>query len=156
MILLEINSKKNGKHTIFIDGEDFDKIKNYTWCVHKEGEIYYAITSIKSNNANSKRRSIVRMHRLLIDPKKGFHIDHIDHNGLNNCKDNLRICTCSQNSMNSRKRKNRTSIFKGVSLCKNGKYKAQIMINYKQKNLGFYDNETVCGYLEHLDTAAED
>ena len=69
-------------------------------------------------------------------------IDHIDHNGLNNQKDNLRFCTNSENQMNRRKRENTSSAYKGVYFNKrNKKWRTQIMINGKSIHLGLFNTE---------------
>ena len=68
------------------------------------------------------------MHRQIlgvIDPK--MHVDHIDHDGLNNQRSNIRVATCRQNSWNQGGRKNTTSQFIGVSWCsRTGTWVAQL------------------------------
>ena len=64
---------------------------------------------------------------------KKHQIDHIDHNRLNNSMDNLRIVTNSHNNMNR-------SNVKGYSWHR-GKWRAEIRVNYKKKNLGCFDTE---------------
>jgi len=68
--------------------------------------------------------------------------DHRDGNGLNNQRENLRICTRQQNSQNGLAHKDSSSQFKGVSL-KKGRHKwvACIMQNGKLAHLGYFDNE---------------
>jgi hypothetical protein len=71
----------------------------------------------------------------------GMHVDHINHNTLDNRKENLRICTNSENQMNKGKYKNNKSGYKGVCLKKStGKWSASIKINKKQKYLGCFDD----------------
>ena len=82
------------------------------------------------------------MHRLLMNEPAGFDIDHIDHNKLNNQKNNLRIVTRSQNMMNRLKGKNCSSIYKGV--CWKGeinKWSVQIMIDNKYIHIGVFKIE---------------
>ncbi len=82
------------------------------------------------------------MHRLLIKIPNGFQIDHIDGNGLNNQKLNLRIATASQNQINRGKQKNNTSGFKGVFGRKDkNKWRAQIKFHGKTKHLGYADDK---------------
>jgi len=70
-------------------------------------------------------------------PEKSFDIDHIDMVRSNNSWNNLRLATRSQNKNNSPKHRDNTSGYKGVYFEKSsGKWKAQIMVNYKNKNLG--------------------
>ncbi len=75
----------------------------------------------------------------------GLVVDHINHNGLDNRKENLRICTVAENCRNSRpsKRKNKLSKYKGVSFDKKRKvYRVLIWHNKKQYFLGTFKNET--------------
>ena len=121
-----------------IDDASYDIVKDHKWYIyikhHKNGTILnnYAMT------VNSKRGTIF-MHRLITSVTKGFEVDHIDGNGLNNSCSNLRICNRSQNAMNNRKQLNTTSIFKGVYWDKRyNKWIASIGINRKIKHLGTF------------------
>ena len=68
-------------------------------------------------------------------------VDHIDHDGLNNCKSNLRIATLSENRRNSRKAKDTSSKYKGVSWHKNNKkWEVKIGFNYKKIHIGYFNN----------------
>jgi hypothetical protein len=74
-------------------------------------------------------------------PDKGFVIDHLDGNGLNNQRNNLRICTVSQNSMNRNKTVKNKSGFKGVIWWeRNNTWKAEIRHNKNKIYLGYYKN----------------
>ena len=74
-------------------------------------------------------------------PEKGYVIDHIDGNSLNNQKNNLRICTQSQNCSNQKIGKSNTSGYKGVSYNKGqGKYNSRIRFNKKLIHLGYFVN----------------
>ena len=68
--------------------------------------------------------------------------DHIDNNGLNNTRSNLRVCTITENHQNMRKGINCSSQFKGVSWDKRDKaWTAQIQIDKKQHYLGSFESE---------------
>lgn len=70
---------------------------------------------------------------------KGFQIDHIDGNGLNNTIENLRLVTASENRKNSRKRRGNKSGFTGVIWYKaTQKWMAYINDNCKRIHLGFF------------------
>jgi hypothetical protein len=72
----------------------------------------------------------------------GKYIDHLDGNGLNNQRSNLRFATKSENGMNRQKQENTTSIYKGVSWHKhNRKWVAYITINGKRSHLGYFISE---------------
>lgn len=111
-----------------VDDEDYEWLKLRKWCAYKSRNIFYA----SSNN--------VSMHSLLIDCPKGKHIDHVDHDGLNNQRNNLRIVTHRQNQQNQNTKK--SSQYPGVYWSnKMSRWAAQIKINKKQIALGTYHNE---------------
>lgn len=116
-----------------IDLDDVDKVKNIKW--HRselQRSTYYCL----SNDPKWKR-----IHRLIMGvTNKNIVVDHINHNGLDNRKSNLRICTNSQNICNCLTSKNNKSGYKGVYWSKERKkWCAQITINNKTKGLGRYD-----------------
>ena len=139
---LEIHSKKHGIKTIFIDDEDYEKINKYTWHVNiNHSGILYAEASVY----NKTGIKIIRMHRLIMNAQKGQIIDHKNRNGLDNRKENLRICKHAENMRNSKISKNNSTGFKGVTIftCKNKDkiYKyiiAQIRVNNKKKYIGSF------------------
>jgi len=118
------------KKTPFIlDDEDFDKISKFKWSllVGRDGQKY--------------ARFNMFMHREILSAPFGMVVDHIDRDGLNNTKNNLRICSKGQNSYNS-KGSFKTSRFKGVSR-KNGHKRWGAAICHRGKNyeLGFFNTE---------------
>ena len=119
-----------------VDAEDYEKLKDYKWCaVMREGEPCYAQTL-------SLEGLHLSMHRLVMNAPKGLMVDHIDHDGLNNRKSNLRICTCAQNQYNRRGNKDSTSRHKGVCWDKiYDKFIARIGHKSKRYYLGRFDNE---------------
>jgi len=94
-----------------VDDEDYEKLSKYKWYAHMSHGHYYAIRNIYTQN---RKRSAVKMHRQIMGNIPNVQYDHTDGNGLNNCKNNLRRCTHGQNVMNSRKRANVSSAYKGV------------------------------------------
>ena len=83
------------------------------------------------------------MHRAVMGAlSPSLHIDHKDHNGLNNQKSNLRECTRSQNITNALKRKKCSSKYKGVCYFKaNKKWGAYATLNGKHTFLGLFKEE---------------
>lgn len=79
------------------------------------------------------------LHRLIMNTPKGYVTDHINGDKLDNRRENLRICTQHQNSMNTRISKNNKSGVKGVSTTPSGKYRARIMLNGVEIGLGRYE-----------------
>lgn len=78
------------------------------------------------------------MHNVIMNPQKGLEIDHIDNNGLNNQRINLRICTHSQNLMNQNKQRGRK--YKGVSKFREG-YRSYLKYEGRFISLGVYKTE---------------
>jgi hypothetical protein len=74
-----------------------------------------------------------------MNAKEGQHVDHINGNKLDNRKSNLRIVTNQENCFNSSRK---TGKYKGVSYVKSrGKWLAQIMKDYKNYFIGYYDTD---------------
>lgn len=140
-----INSPKHGKHIALIDDGDYQMVVAYKWYLRKTKGTFYA--QCWSKMVAGKRHGI-HMHRIILgvtDPK--VFVDHKDHNGLNNLRSNIRICTQSQNAKNRTSEKNVTSVYLGVSLNidkrnkKEYKYWAvHFKINGKLKHVGQFPN----------------
>ena len=125
-----------------VDDQDFDLISQYKWYAHKERKNpnkYYP----KSTQLNNGVREHLTIYSLIMNPPKGYIVDHINGNPLDNRRDNLRICTPKENNRNMPKSKDpASSIYKGVSLVKNtGRWYASIKCDGKSYNLGCYDTE---------------
>ena len=80
-----------------VDDDNYDYLMQWKWCAIKQHKTFYAARTIKKNG----KWTTLRMHRILIDIPIGKEIDHIDHNGLNNQKSNLRAVTRQQNKLNA-------------------------------------------------------
>jgi hypothetical protein len=116
-------------HIAYFDKDDYEKIKGYGWSYGGENRYVSA--------RDYATKKYVRMHRLVMgSPPKGYDIDHINHNKLDNRKSNLRVCTRSQNMRNMGKRKNSTG-FRGVYK-KRKKFTASIQVNGKSVGLGTF------------------
>ena len=82
------------------------------------------------------------MHRLILGAKEGQCVDHINGDPLDNRKENIRICTLSQNSQNRRQRKDNTSGLKGVSWAKREKkWVSYIRSGGKHLWLGYFNDK---------------
>lgn len=136
----EINSPKYGIKTVWIDLEDYDKIKNYKWYVKKDH--YSGCFYVSSHDLTTKNKKTIKIHRIIMNAKKNQIVDHINHNTLDNRKSNLRICTHQENMRNTKKHKKTSSKFKGVSFHSRDKiYSVYITIDKKMKYLGSFKNE---------------
>lgn len=133
-----------------IDDDDMDLVQGFTWKADKGLYTFYANTPIPHPvrtellPSGRKPRTVQSMHRLLMGLSFGDKrcVDHIDGNGLNNQRANLRIATTSQNAMNKRSQSGSTSSFKGVSFNRqNRKWQAIITVNGTTRRLGNFDTE---------------
>lgn len=141
------------KSTI-VDDQDFNWLNKYKWCICKVQNTCYVIrfitiqSQIKNKNIKRKQKRI-SMHRLILEKKlkrqlKSWEeVDHINRDGLDNRRSNLRSCDRSKNRSNSAKQnKKTTSKYKGVCWDKKSKkWRSQIGINKKRIYLGFFENE---------------
>jgi len=120
-----------------VDLEDLPKLSPIRWYAssNRHSHIVYAHTH------DSKGENDTYMHHFILGVK-GVIVDHINGNGLDNRKSNLRICTHKQNCRSSRKRKIKTSKYKGVHRLKTSKkWCVQIGLNYKKIHIGYYNTE---------------
>ena len=118
-----------------VDDEEFESLNQYKWHAQKNRNIFYAVR----NKGVAGKRAIQYMH-VVIMGRKG--VDHIDRNGLNNQRNNLRFCTQSENCMNRSKGENCTSIYKGVCFHKqHKKWITKIHINGQDIHLGLFNTE---------------
>ena len=130
-----------------IDACDVPIANQYKWFSKVRSQAVYAVSAVYTEAG----RKPVYLHRLISNPKPGQGVDHIDHNGLNNRRQNLRNCTHNQNMWNCRNRKNNTSGFKGVSWFKpSKKWMARIAKNGKDIHLGIFETkeEAYAAYCE--------
>lgn len=119
-----------GKFAI-VDAADFRMLSQWSWSAKWDGSNWYA----ESYSAPKGNRSIARMHQLLA----GVGADHIDGNGLNNTRANLRSASSSQNAFNRRIPSTNSSGFKGVSWHKRiRKWQAKIGCQGKVTYLGYF------------------
>jgi hypothetical protein len=84
----------------------------------------------------------VYMHRLILGACAGEIVDHRDGNGRNNSRENLRLCTGTQNNGNRRRQKTALAQFKGVTFDKQtGRWKSQLTIHGRNHHLGRFNSQ---------------
>lgn len=116
-----------------VDDSDYEKLNKFKWFAHFNHK-WYVIRNI--NKSNSKQTQ-VKMHRVLMNAPLGVEIDHINGDGLDNRRKNLRLCSRSQNAKNRKKNINSTSGVKGVHFSKShNKWIARIQVDGKRLSLG--------------------
>lgn len=139
-----------------VDDEDFEYLNQWKWCAHLVyGSLYYAVRRLHGVEVGlGNNRIMVRMHRVIMNPPPGLVIDHINHNGLDNRRVNLRICTRRENHQNM-VHKNRTGF---VGVYKNyNKYYSLIRIKGKRYNLGSFNTpeEAHAAYLQRVNDVVQ-
>lgn len=121
-----------------VDAEDYNRIVNHKWCANKIGRTHYAKRAYQIDG----KQKTEYMHRVIMGNPPGMEIDHINGNGLDNRKENLRVCTHKQNLSNLKPREHASSKHPGVSMNRlTGKYEAYVNMGGKKKHLGLFQNE---------------
>lgn len=123
-------------HVALIDEADFPTIEPFRWHALVRRGVVYA-------GACPGKKDRLLMHRLIMGATKGTVVDHISHDGLDNRRSNLRVCSQSQNQANQLVQANtrKTSRFKGVSLNKGGRWSATIQVRGQRLRLGTFGSE---------------
>lgn len=122
-----------------IDATDVPLVDGYNWRAYVRKWAVYAVR--EEPTGDSKYRN-VRMHRQIMGSPDGMEVDHKDHDGLNNRRENLRVCTVNQNRRNQRLSSRSSTGLKGVTWNKlKGRYQAGIKVNGKRKHLGLFDQK---------------
>ncbi len=105
-IKLSQQGKYKGMFVALVDDEDYEYLNQWRWSV---------MVGKRANYAHGyKDNKIVYMHRAILEDSENMDIDHIDHDGLNNQRHNLRLCSHSDNMKNSKPYG--TSIYLGVHM----------------------------------------
>ena len=100
-----------------VDDEDYEHLNQWKWYAHSSGNTFYAIRNI---TVGKGKQATLYMHRVIMNTPDGMETDHINGDGLDNRKSNLRVCTVSQNCANRRARG--TSKYLGVSWHSGNRY----------------------------------
>lgn len=112
-----------------VSDEDYERVMQHSWCMHPCG---YAKARIN--------KKYVLMHRWIMGAKDGEAMDHVNGDKLDNQRENLRFCTCSQNFANRGLNANNTSGYKGVAWKEDKKkFRARIVVNYQDIHLGYFN-----------------
>lgn len=135
-----LNSKKYGNKICFVDDDDFELLSLQTWQLSHTTNTFYARTTQKNNQ---KSRA---MHKIIMEKHFNTHndtiIDHMDQNGLNNQKKNLRVADKSKNGANSKLNKANKSGYRGVTFQKDiNKWRVRIWKNNKPISGGCFKNK---------------
>ena len=138
----------NSEKTALVDDADYDALRVYKWRLTRSYNQCYAVRSAYVRELIDGKKREIKMSNQIMNPPDGFEVDHIDRNGLNNQRQNLRICTHQQNIWNRQSQKNSKSKYKGVSWHKGNKmWQATITAGGKQIPLGYSRDETEAAQL---------
>ena len=133
-------------HVAIVNSCDID-LRSFNWRVlchgSKDNPLFYAVTHDPFCHGRHVYMHRFIMERVLdVELMRCEFVDHIDHNGLNNVRSNLRIVSHSENMFNQRKQKGKTSRYKGVFWDKvNSKWVSQIKRDGVLMCLGSFDDE---------------
>lgn len=119
---------------------DIDKVTQWNWWLFTRTAHHgvYAVAKVKQEDGSYRS---VLLHRHLMKPPAGMQVDHIDGDGLNCRRSNMRLVTPAENSQNQRRRREGySSQYKGVCRHKTG-WRASIKCNGIASYLGSYRNE---------------
>jgi hypothetical protein len=120
-----------------VDDSDYEWLNQWKW--HYQGDKMRNTGYAARREGTRLHKKQIYMHRLIAGTPDGMEVDHVDGNGINNLRDNLRNCTRSQNSANQSSYKNNVCGYKGVRWHKqNRKWESQITVNHKKIYLGCF------------------
>ena len=132
---------------------DFDLVKGYKWNLSSKIKSGCNYAQAWDSHKTSERRQI-RMHSLIMQTPVGMYVDHINGDGLDNRRSNLRVVTHQQNTFNQSQHGG-TSGFKGVCFdSETGLWRAYIQANKKRLSLGRHGTEIEAA--KAYDTAAKE
>jgi hypothetical protein len=131
-----------------VDDEDFERVNQFKW---------HAFWTPHTRSFCAKRmvaRKNVYMARVIMNAEPEQKVDHCNHNTLDNRRENLRVCTNGQNTMNGRKRSTNTSGFVGVHWNKRRqKWRAEICCDRVSIILGYYTDKLVAAHVRKMEAA---
>lgn len=141
---IDISTKTYPNTFALVDDKDYEELNKHKWCPREDkrkDEDKHNFYAIRALYPTKTKRVELRMHRVILNAPKGTQVDHIDGNGLNNQRHNMRLCTNQQNNYN-RLCGGGTSKFKGVSWqASSCKWLAFIKHNQKSCYLGGFLTE---------------
>lgn len=137
---------------VLVDDEDFDRVNQYKWFLmklyHCDNDKLYARRY--EGKTSEKTYKAILMHRFIMDEfDRKVKIDHINHNGLDNRKENLRKCTHAENIQNSRRNRFENK-YNGVYVKPNGTYSIVLKINKKTKWFHDFKNERAAAQVRNV------
>jgi len=118
-----------------VDDEDYSWLSSKPWYARINKKTSYAQRHLPSH------KGVIEMHRMIMNPPQNLEVDHIDGNGLNNQRSNLRIVTHRQNSRNLHivKKNKLLGAYHVPQLSKERPWVSKIKFNHNEtRNLGYF------------------
>lgn len=122
-----------------VDDGDFESLNKKKWFAMNRGRLWYAVRTEKDENGKTVQRL---MHRTILSAPTGMDVDHINGDGLDNRRENLRTCSHAENCRNRGYNSNSKSGIKGVIWDKSrNKWTAGVKVDGKRYNLGRFSSK---------------
>ena len=145
MKIIPLHPLEKGIFT-FVDDDVFELLRKIRWSVRKRQGRRYGYDAIHDSRIRgTPKHFFINMARLITNAPPHLQVDHINRNPLDNCRENLRLVTNSQNQMNSKLSSNNKSGFKGVYYqyntnpgAKSKRWRAFIQIEEKKSHIGYF------------------
>ncbi len=122
-----------------VDDEDYDYLMQWKWHARKRKHTFYAARVARIAD-DAETRTQIWMHRVILNTPLGMETDHRNHNGLDNRKENIRVCTRGENQHNQSPQLSRASKYKGIYR-HHTKWRAQICHRGKALPIGRFETE---------------
>lgn len=128
-----------------IDAEDVPLVEGRNWCAFVNARRRTVYAGYRARVEKGRSRNFY-LHRLLLNAPEDMQADHIDCDGLNNRRSNLRLASHAENIHNQRGHADSLSGVKGVTWSKvSQKWMAQIRVDGKNRCLGFFADKHEAG-----------
>lgn len=130
--------------TAVVDAASYHLVRDLLWTAawHEHTRGYYAIANVRTPNGTRRYRT-AKMHRVVLGlSNPDIHVDHENHDTLDNRSRNISSVTHQQNLCNQSPRRHaKKSRFKGVTKRENGVWRAYITVNKRRTWLGQFTDE---------------
>lgn len=129
-----------------VDDEDFEWLNQWRWALTGDG--CYVSRKYRVGPRSGNRTKTIRMHRAILGLDEGhpFHVDHLNHDGLDNRRGNLRVVTRFENMQNRLPQRGSSSRFRGVSWDRRRqRWAAETKLYGRRFWLGYFEDEAEAG-----------
>jgi hypothetical protein len=126
--------------TAVVDEEDFERVNQFKWTLQEGRTTFYAARNDKSTG----KRVYVYLHRFIMGVEdSSIMVDHINGNGLDNRRENLRVCDNTKNQQNRGKKRSSGYKYKGIRKRYKNSSRVSARIRHKGREiyLGTYPTE---------------